>query len=140
LQDQISYKGIIISPGLRFDFFTPITKHRTSTLQFTSITSDSGFADSKMKYQISPRINVAYPITSNSKVNIAYDLNFKIPELQFLYDGFATTRLRGNQILGNPNMDAQRENSYQVSYESQLSDDFALDLTAYYKDIYNQIE
>ncbi|OGU13942.1 MAG: hypothetical protein A2X61_16470 [Ignavibacteria bacterium GWB2_35_12] len=139
LQDQISYKGIIISPGLRFDFFSPMSDYRTTNTDFISILSDSGFANSKLKFQISPRINVTYPITERSNVSIAYDMYFKIPEFQNLYDGFATPRLRGNQILGNPNMEAQRVNAYQVSYSNQLSDDFAFDLTAYYKDIYNQI-
>ncbi|MBI5325775.1 MAG: TonB-dependent receptor [Ignavibacteriae bacterium] len=138
-QDQIRYKDIIISPGLRVDFFLPQSRFRLPSDKFVSIMDSAGFDDSKLKVQVSPRINIAYPITERSKVNISYGMYFKIPELQNLYDGFGSARLRGNQILGNPNIDAQKENSYSIAYTSQLSDDFAFDVTAYYKDIYNQI-
>jgi hypothetical protein len=36
-------------------------------------------------------------------------------------------------------MEAQRVNSYEVSYANQLTDDFAFTIGAYYKDIYNQL-
>jgi hypothetical protein len=139
VQDQITYKGIIISPGLRLDFFTPQSRYRLSNTTFTSIMADSGFADTKMKFQLSPRVNVAYPITDRSNVSVAYGMYFKVPEFQSLYDGFGTAILRGNSILGNPNIAPQRENTYQVSYSNQLSDEFAFDMTAYYRDVYNQL-
>ncbi len=137
--DQISYKGIIISPGLRFDMFMPQARYRTNLDQFVSITADSGFGDAQAKYQISPRINVTYPLTERSNISLNYGLFFQMPVLSSLYDGFATIRLRGNQVLGNPNMDAQRTNQYEVNYNNQLTDILALNVSAYYKDIYNQL-
>ncbi|TAL68983.1 MAG: hypothetical protein EPN82_08715 [Bacteroidetes bacterium] len=137
--DQITYKGIIISPGLRFDLFLPESRYRMPSSIFQSILDSVGFSEAKTKYQISPRINIAYPITERSNVSISYGMYFKIPELQNLYDGFGSSRLRGNQLIGDPNIKAQKENSYQVSYSNQLSDDFAFDVQAYYKDIYNQL-
>jgi hypothetical protein len=139
LLDQITYKGIIISPGLRFDMFMPQSDYRTETEQFVSITSDSGFAESPMKYQISPRINVTYPITERSNVSINYGLFFQMPTLSYMYDAFSTIRLRGNQVLGDPNMEAQRTNAYEANYNNQITDEFALTIAAYYKDIYNQL-
>jgi hypothetical protein len=137
--DQITYKGVIISPGLRFDFFNPNSIYRIPSFNFVSITADSGFAQSKLKMQLSPRINVTYPITDRSNISIAYGLYFKMPELQNMYDAFVISQIRGNQILGDPNMEAQRQNTYQVSYVNQLTDDFAMDVSFYYKDIYNQL-
>lgn len=140
VQDQISYKGIIFSPGLRFDLFDPSSRYRLeANKNFVSIRADSGFGDASMKFQISPRLNIAYPITERSKVAISYGLYFKTPELQNLYDNYAVDVLRGNNLLGNPNMEAQRTNQYQVEYLNQIADDFSFDVTAYYKDIYNQI-
>ncbi len=139
VQDQITYKGIIISPGLRFDMFFPQANYRLPSDQFTSINDSVGFAKAKAKLQLSPRINIAYPVTDRSNVSIAYGMYFKVPEFQDLYDNFGTDRLRGNQLLGDPNIEPQRENSFQVSYSNQLSDYFAFDISAYYKDIYNQL-
>jgi outer membrane receptor protein involved in Fe transport len=40
-------------------------------------------------------------------------------------------------IVGNPDLRPERTNQYNVSYSTQLSDDFAFDIAAYYKDIYS---
>ena len=138
--DQITYKGIIMTPGVRFDFFSPNSQYRVQAdSNFTPISSTTGFADAKTKFQVSPRINITYPITERSNISIAYGLYFKMPELQSLYDAFAVEQLRGNAVLGDPNLEAQRTNAYQVAYNNQLSDDFALTISAYYRDVYNQL-
>lgn len=138
VQDQISYKGIIISPGVRLDVFNPNSRYRLDSDQFFGVASDTGFADATWKLQISPRFNVTYPITDMSFVRLSYGIFYKTPALQNLYDGFNVQNLRGNQILGDPNMEAQRTNAYEISYSNQLSDLFAFDIAAYYRDIYNQ--
>ncbi len=138
VQDQITYKGIIISPGVRMDIFNPDARYRTDTDNFIPVSSDTGFADASWKVQISPRFNVTYPITDRSIVRLSYGIFYKTPALQNLYDGFNIENLRGNQILGDPNMEAQRTNAYEISYSNQLSDLFAFDIAAYYRDIYNQ--
>ncbi len=138
-QDQIEYKGIVFTPGLRFDFFEPDSRYRLPSQNFLSIAADSGFAEAETKIQLSPRIYVAYPLTERSNISISYGMFFQIPPLQYLYDNFNKTESRGNAILGHPDMDAQRTNQYEVAYRNQLTDDFMLAIKAYYKDIYNQV-
>lgn len=139
VQDQITYKGLIITPGLRFDFFIPNSNYRTVVEYFVPITSDTGFAKATTKTQISPRLNVTYPITERSNISISYGVLFQMPPMQYLFDAFAVDQLRGNSIIGSPNMNPQKSNMYQVTYNNQLTDDFALDISAYYKDNYNQV-
>ncbi|OGU58383.1 MAG: hypothetical protein A2X64_03515 [Ignavibacteria bacterium GWF2_33_9] len=139
VQDQISYKGIVISPGLRMDIMNPNSTYRLTQSTFIPISSDTGFTESKTKFQISPRINVSYPITELSVLSLSYGLYFKTPQFQNLYDNFNVDILRGNSILGNPDMEAQRTNSYQIAYNQQLNDYLALGITAYYNDQYNQL-
>ncbi len=138
VQDEIRYKGIIFNPGLRLDLFNPNSKYRTGT-KFVSIRSDSGFGDASIKYQISPRINVAYPITDQSVFQISYGLYFKTPEMQYMFDKFPVDVLRTGDILGNPNVEAQRTNAYSVSFKQGITDDIAVEVSAYYKDIFNQL-
>lgn len=139
IQDQITYKGLIITPGLRFDVFIPNSDYRTIVEYFVPISSDTGFAKATTKTQFSPRINVTYPITERSNISISYGVLFQISPMQYLYDAFAVDQLRGNSILGSPNMIPQKSNTYQVAYNNQLTDDFAIDISAYYKDNYNQV-
>lgn len=138
-QDQISYKGIIINPGIRVDFTDPNSTYRLPSPYFTPITSDSGFANTTLKLQVSPRVSIAYPVTDRSVVTIAYGIYFQMPQLNQLFDSYNTDRLRSGSILGNPELPAQRTNQYQIAYNLQLNDDFAFDITAYYKDNYNQV-
>jgi outer membrane receptor protein involved in Fe transport len=136
--DQIRYKGIIMSPGLRFDFTDPSAQYRLPSQFFTPITADTGFASSSVKMQISPRLYIAYPISENASLNISYGVYFQMPQMNELYDNFNTNILRGNQILGNPQLEAQRTNAYEVGYELQVTDNLFFSTKAFYKDMYNQ--
>jgi outer membrane receptor protein involved in Fe transport len=138
VQDQITYKQIIISPGLRFDMFMPESQYRTGT-DFVPVGGTVGFDEATTKFQVSPRINVAYPITERSNISIAYGLYFQTPGLQYLYDNFNAEQIRGGVVLGNPEMKPQRTNQYEVSFNQEISDLFAFHITTYYRDIYNQL-
>ncbi len=142
VQDQIDYKGIVVSPGLRFDYFEPNSIYREGEddlEEFISIDSEEGFADASSKFQVSPRINVSYPITATSILSINYGMYFKMPQLQYMYDGFGLDQIRpGASILGDPNLEAQRTNAYQIDYKQQLPNYMRFSISAYYKDIYNQ--
>lgn len=139
-QDQFSYKGIILSAGLRLDIFNSNSLYRTDLTRFTSIVTDRNtFKDSEMKYQVSPRINITYPITEKSNLSIAYGMYFKTPLLSNIYDNFNVSRLRSGSSLGNPNMEAEKSRQYEVAYRNQLTDDFSMTITSYFKDTYNQL-
>jgi len=142
IEDQITYKGIIISGGLRFDLFMPNSLYRLPRTdnQFTAISgADSLFAKSTNKFQVSPRINVTYPITDQSFFRITYGLFFEMPLLTYMYDNFGTEVLRAGNILGNPNLDAQRTNKYEVNYTQQINDEIKLSTSVFYDDVYNQL-
>ena len=141
IQDQITYKGIVVSPGIRFDAFSANVRHRVDFSRFQPIENigTDAFADTKPKFMISPRVSVAYPVTKRSIINLSYGIYYQKPLFSYLYDGFAANLARGNVQLGNPDLDPQRTNQFQVAYNLQLSDDFAFDLTAYYKDDYNLV-
>lgn len=139
-QDQFSYKGIILSAGLRLDMFNSNSLYRTDLSRFTSIVTDRNtFKDSEMKYQVSPRINITYPITEKSNLSIAYGMYFKTPLLSNIYDNFNVSRIRSGSSLGNPNMEAEKSRQYEVAYRNQLSEDFSMTITSYFKDTYNQL-
>lgn len=139
IQDQIKYKGLIFSPGLRLDLLNPNSKTRVPSKYFIPISSDTGFVDADIKYRISPRLNVTYSITELSYISISYGLYFQVPQYQYMYDNFAVDILRSSSLIGNPNIEAQRTNAYQVAYNQQFNDYLALSVTAYYNDRYNQL-
>lgn len=137
IQDQIVFKGLVFTPGVRLDYLNADAMYRTQFVPFVPFGSTEGFADTKAKLYISPRISIAYPISERQNVRLSYGIYYQAPPWNDFYDGFNSILLRG-QSLGNPNMEMQRTNQYEVSYNHQLNDNLAITVTGYYKDIYNQ--
>ncbi len=140
VQTKFDYKSIVFQPGVRFDFFNPNTKlapvDRTSNLQIIDQLRNG--ADASMKFQVSPRIGVSYPITDASQFRVNFAMMFKRPELNYLYDNAYGNALRASQIFGNPDADPQKVFVYELGYTARLAENYFLDVTAYYRDIYNQ--
>ncbi len=138
VQDQIMFKGLVFTPGFRVDYLNSDALYRTSFDQFYPFGSPTGFAEVKPKFYISPRISITYPLTERQNFQLSYGIYYQAPPWSDFYDSFNAFQLRGSQSLGNPNMEMQRTNQYQVAYNQQLTDDLAITITGYYKDIYNQ--
>jgi hypothetical protein len=141
VQDQISFEGIIITPGLRFDMFDANSVYRTRLAPLPQREEESAFAPTTAKIMISPRLNASYPITDQSVFKMNFGVYYQMPELQYMFDGtnLVSRNLQGSPRIGNPNIEPQRSNKYEVAYSSALTEDFALDISAYYNDIYNQL-
>ena len=139
IQDQITYKGLKINPGVRLDYFNSNDTYAIGDKFQSILSADSLFADASAKVHISPRLNVTYPISEKSSISIAYGQYYRMPELQTLYDNTMNTNLSGASVVGNPNMDVQRYNGYEISYFTYLADNLSLNTTAYYRDVYNQL-
>lgn len=140
VQDQISFEGIIITPGLRFDMFDANSIYRIQLQPLVQRSDEEGFANTTAKLMFSPRLNASYPITDKSVFKMNFGVYYQMPQLQYMFDGTnLVTRKVNLPIIGDPNMDPQRTNKYEVGYTSELTEDFALDINAYYNDIYNQL-
>jgi hypothetical protein len=140
VQDQISFEGIIITPGIRVDMFNSNTVYQTENFPLPKRWETEKYADAEAKFMISPRLNASYPITDQSVFKMNFGVYYQMPQMQFIYDGVnLVARNLNRPRIGNPNIEPQRTNQYQVAYSSALTDDFALDISAYYNDIYNQL-
>lgn len=138
IQDQILFKGLVFTPGLRMDYLNADALYRTSYDAFYAFGEPRGFARVDAKLYLSPRISITYPLTDRQNFQLSYGIYYQTPPWADFYDSFNAFQLRGSQVLGNPNMEMQRTNQYQVAYNQQLTDDLAITVTGYYKDIYNQ--
>ena len=98
--------------------------------------------------QISPRIGLAYPITDQGVIHVSYGHFFQVPTFEFLYtnpefDIFplqSTPSPPPNSLLntvGNASLKPQKTVIYEIGLQQQLGEEFALDVTVFYKDIRN---
>ena len=137
---KFNYKTIVFSPGLRFDFFNPNTLNapfNRQTLSQLAASLDS-VGDASMKFQVSPRIGISYPITDRSNFRVNFAMMFKMPEMSILFDNAYGDAQRGNQLFGNPDIKPQKVIIYDLGYEAEVMDNFYVDVSAFYRDIFNQ--
>jgi outer membrane receptor protein involved in Fe transport len=140
VQTTFSYKSILFQPGVRFDFVDPNAQiaplYRNGLSSVVSQLDTTG--DASLKFQVSPRIGVSYPITDRSQFRVNFSAMFKMPEFNLLYDNAYGSSQRAGQLFGDPNIEPQKVFQYELGYEAQIADDYYVDVSAYYRDIFNQ--
>ncbi len=141
LQDKMEWEGMIVNAGLRFDFWYLGEKYK--------ILQDAGeyvwedFDDNeKFQAMISPRLGVSHPISETSVMHFAYNYQNQLPQMQYVF----TTSRPEDAItsasavnVGNPSLEPQITVTYEVGLQKQLSEDYVMDIQAYYKNIYNYV-
>ena len=129
VQDKIELPYLIINIGLRYDYLNGNVIFRSDPLDPNSL------IDVKSRSQFSPRIGIAHPISDRTKLHFAYGHFFQNPDFQYLYENNQYDLNVREPLFGQPSLDATRTISYEVGISHQFSDNVALNLTAYYKDI-----
>jgi outer membrane receptor protein involved in Fe transport len=96
---------------------------------------------------LSPRFGIAYPITEKGIIRFSYGIFQQIPEYSQLYlgDQFKLTSVqdiqgaindRNVQVpFGNNDLKPQRTTIYEIGLQQQFTEDYAIDVTAFYRDI-----
>ncbi|MBI2420292.1 MAG: TonB-dependent receptor [Ignavibacteriales bacterium] len=97
---------------------------------------------SKVKSFFSPRVGLAYPITDKGTIRFSYGIFQQIPEYSQLYlgDQLKITASQGNQgPFGNPDLKPQTTTIYEIGFKQMVTEQIAIDVTGYYRDIRNWI-
>lgn len=138
VNDQMIFKNLVFTAGVRVDYLNTDALFRTAYDQFYPFGLDEGFDQVKPKFYVSPRMSITYPISESQNFALSYGIYYMAPPFAEFYDSFNAVQLRGSQSLGDPNMEMQRTNQYEVTYRNALTEDFAITATGFYKDVYNQ--
>jgi outer membrane receptor protein involved in Fe transport len=166
IQDKMEYSSLIINLGLRFDWFhpdgkilsdpsdpnvyLPLKPQNQDTVVAPGGTHQDAVAkrmtywykNATNKWQFSPRLGVAFPITERGVVHFSYGLFFQIPDFQRLYEnpGYKLNVSGGSTylgVVGNPDLEPEETTSGELGLQQQLTDDIAIDVTGYFRDIRN---
>lgn len=129
VQDKIELPYLVINIGLRFDYLNSNVKFRSNPLDPNSMVTV------KSRSQISPRFGIAHPISDRTKLHFSYGHFFQNPDFEYLFENNQYDLNVREPLFGQPDLDAQRTISYEVGLSHQFSDNVAMNLTAYYRDI-----
>lgn len=139
LQDKMEWEGMIVNAGLRFDLWYLGSKYSIADLYGGYKTKEFD-KDDRFRMMVSPRLGVSHPITDRDVLRFAYNYQNQLPQMQYIFTSRDTTDADGTAIqVGNTGLEPQITVTYEVGLSHQLSDDYVLDLTAYYKNLYNYV-
>ena len=140
IQDKIEYDYLIVNVGLRLDYINPKATMWPDIYRFGEFDENNNFIPAEEvpvdpQFQFSPRIGLAYPITDQSVLHFAYGHFFQNPNYNALYYNNQKDISTSLPLVGNPSTKAQKTVSFEAGIKQQLGDNWAFDLTAWYKDI-----
>jgi len=143
IQDKMEYDIMIINAGLRLDYFDPHSEV-PADLRNPSNNPDFPGAGQRTKttvrYQLSPRLGVSFPITDQGIIHFSYGHFFQIPSFENLYinsDYLITQSSSLSQVTGNPNLKPQKTIMYEIGLQQILFPNISLNTSIYYRDIRN---
>lgn len=141
LQDKMEWEGMIVNAGLRMDLWYLGSKYKVLQDDGSFRTVDFDKKD-RFQMMVSPRLGVSHPITDRDVLRFAYNYQNQLPQMQFIFTSKTPADANiSDQVItvGNPKLEPQITVTYEVGLSHQLSDDYVLDMTAYYKNLYNYV-
>lgn len=140
IQDKIEYDYLIVNLGLRFDYADPKATMWEDIRRFGYFDENNTWIiapESKVtpKTQLSPRIGLAHPITDLAVLHFSYGHFFQNPDYNSLYYNLSRDLSSSLPLVGNPAVKAQKTVAYEAGIKYKIADDWALDVSAWYKDI-----
>lgn len=151
VQDEIRYKGIIASLGVRLNYWAPgefadeaVENPEAPVLEATRTSYQEetfGLLGLRWKARLLPRINVSFPVTENNVLYFNYSHAMRLPHPRFVYAGLDPVYQDRSFLasLGNPNLNPEVTVSYEIGLKAQLTKDLAFTATAFYNDKFDYI-
>lgn len=146
IQDKLEFEGMIANLGLRLDYSDPggewynLDPFDDALSGANSLGLDTLVTKSPVEKQLylSPRLGIAFPITTDSKLYFNYGHFRQMPAPEDLF--LLRRSANNNQVtrLADPNNPLPLTVAYELGYEQNIIDQFLIRVAGYYKDIKDQ--
>ncbi|MDX2188709.1 MAG: TonB-dependent receptor [Bacteroidota bacterium] len=151
ISDEIRYKGIIASFGLRLDYWSygkyvddavndskaPIDE----TIRNIYKNQNLAIGDRSFQARLLPSVNVSFPVTDNNVLFFNYGQSKRLPHPLFINEALNPV-YQNNSFLGNVGNPALRPEitvSYEIGIKSQITRNAAITFSAFYNDKFDYI-
>jgi outer membrane receptor protein involved in Fe transport len=144
IQDKIELKDMVLNIGLRWDYLDTKAPYVATS---NDIRKGQGKVEQgEKKIHLSPRLGFGYPIVEKAVLHFAYGMFTQNPDYNLFYR--ATNQggplhpfpdIKEHFIVGNPNLKPERSTVYELGTDVQLTNDIGVDVTLYYKDVYDYV-
>ena len=136
VQDKMEFDILVINLGLRLDFFDA----KSQVLEDYGRPRTSPRLGTSAKWQLSPRAGLAYPLSERGVLHVSYGHFFQMPPFEFLFanpDYIYDPEEGVGRAFGFADLKPQQTVAYEIGLQQAFTNEIAVTLTAYYKDIRN---
>jgi len=144
IQDKMEFQEMVINLGVRWDSFDPATVYpsvpRNPANQLDLPDSmTSIYPKAPVLEQISPRFGLAYQLGSAAVLHFSYGHFFQMPPFYALYQNhsFLVPPNDYGVTMGNALLQPEKTVSYEIGLWQELVEGLGLEVSLYYRDIYN---
>lgn len=150
IEDRFEISDVILNLGLRYDYINMDTwKWNNPGLprvnDKTNLPSSNDLVKGDSYNYLSPRIGFSFPISDRTVFHLQYGNFVQAPSLDLAYKSvfeiaevISAANLISDPVAFNPK--PERTTSYEVGFAQQFTDFAAMDITAFYKNITNQLQ
>jgi outer membrane receptor for ferrienterochelin and colicin len=148
LQDRITYSGMIVNLGMRYDYWFPgkyvdDAVKDPETITITDAAREQYHQDTfevfgmRGKAHLSPRLGISHPVTDNDVLYLHYGHFSQKPKGQYVYAKLKSTSEATYQLFGNPNLNPQTTVAYEIGLKHRFNANQTIEVKAYYKDMFD---
>ena len=139
-QNRIQYDKFVINVGLRYDYFNPNIIYPEKSVVSLQDTLRLDNKPGKQQFQISPRAGVSFPfLLDNDRIHLNYGWFFQTPPLYYFYLNSQQNLNLNFPIVGNPQLEAERAEAFEIGYQKALDSKTVLGATYFTKKIENLV-
>lgn len=153
IQDKVELSDLVLNIGFRLDHFDaneqvfkdPFNPFGARDSVGGGVFTSDDLQPSNSTMTVSPRFGFSFPITDRAIFHAQYGTFLQMPPLQYVlisktwadrYVGDAPFSIR----IPNPNLKPERTVSYELGFRQLLSDNAALSITGFYKEVKDLIQ
>jgi hypothetical protein len=136
VQDKMEFDFLVVNAGVRFDFFDA----RSSVLADFGRPQSGGRVATEPKWQVSPRLGIAYPLSERGVMHVSYGHFFQMPPFQYLFtnpDYIYDPEEGLGRPFGYADLKPQQTIMYEFGLQQSFTEVIRANLAIYFKDIRN---
>jgi outer membrane receptor protein involved in Fe transport len=136
IQDKMEFDILVVNAGVRLDYFDA----NGEVLDDFGRPRSSTRSSSSVKWQLSPRFGLAYPLSERGVLHVSYGHFFQMPPFEYLFanpDYIYDPEEGVGRAFGFPDLKPQQTVAYEIGLQQAFTDLIGVTLTTYYKDIRN---
>jgi outer membrane receptor protein involved in Fe transport len=121
------FEGLVVNGGLRLEAFTPGSAARDQSFP----------VEPETQWSLSPRLGMAYPISTRDVFSVSYVRVQQSPDRDYLYDN--RDLIINRQPIGNPSLVPATMIAYQAAVKHVFDEQWSLQASVFYRDLWDLV-